>query len=77
MSEKKGKCIMSKTKYHEIKEAFSREFDESHVSKLMSILQEVMQFDPTLSTYDEKQAMHIRNYRQRQRAMKTTSVDCA
>jgi FMN-dependent NADH-azoreductase len=59
--------MLSKAKWHELCEAYKEKYNDEEVESILLTLKEVLQIDPTLSTYDDKQAKHIKNYRQKKK----------
>jgi hypothetical protein len=52
MAEYKGNCMLSKKKYFMLEEALKKEItDMGHVNLMLTILKNILQFDPNVNTY--------------------------
>lgn len=67
-SDYKGKTCFSKKRYHEIETKIEAKYATDMASDIMSIIRDVLKFDPETSTYDEDNARKIKEYRAKKKA---------
>lgn len=67
----KGTRTLSKTKYYEIENQLQKELENEQVEKVMSVIRNVLMFDPTVSVYNENMKTKIDERRAR---LKTEGV---
>lgn len=65
MSETKGSRTLSKKMYYDIEARLNEKFKEEDVDAILSLIKEVMRFDPEKSVYSEKMKKQIQVRRER------------
>lgn len=65
MSQVKGKAILSKKRYEDIRTNLLNDLDEKTVNKVLDVIKNILHFDPDQSTYNEQQGKYIKDYRNR------------
>ena len=68
MSEKRAIGAINKKRYAEIYNQVCSKVDSPTALEIMDIIKEVLQFDPLATTYNEKAAQKIKEYRERKKA---------
>lgn len=62
-----GSRTLSKKKYEEIAQALQAEHGKVVTDNVLSIIRNVMKFDPNMSTYTKQHASYIKEYRERKK----------
>ena len=63
--DKKGKGLLSKGRYHEIETGLKKQCEPEQCKIMLDILKKVLNFDPNISTYNEKIKAHVLKRRQK------------
>lgn len=71
---KKGNARLSKEKYYKVKEMLKLEVGEENLERVMIKFQEIMNFDPKVTTYSQEMKDAVYKYRNKKAEEMGTSV---